>query len=171
MRGGKSRSVTIALSAALLLSACSSSERPVGTRITEDPGLPGDYQIGLGYSSDTAGGRPDTIALGAFAVLASLALIDRVLSDERQVAILSVEDRRAAEAAFSKAFTASAGESVEWYADRSGNGGTVTALDRPERDGDGRPCRRFRHDYQANGSRYRESGVVCRDPTGHWLLQ
>ncbi|MEO1191331.1 MAG: RT0821/Lpp0805 family surface protein [Pseudomonadota bacterium] len=152
------------------LAACASEGRPIGTQ-SHSQAFFGTTSSGvtLGFNSDNSRNGGGAAALGLASVLASLAVLDVLLSEDRLVLILSAQDRREAEAAYSAAFLAPSGSAHEWYNPASGNGGTVTALEPAFRD-DGADCREFRHQFQAAGRLHQEAGTACRDSNGRWLL-
>ncbi|WP_020592657.1 RT0821/Lpp0805 family surface protein [Kiloniella laminariae] len=80
------------------------------------------------------------------------------------------EDKKKADAAYTRAQTAPVGQTIAWNNPDTGHSGTVT----PVRDGkssSGAYCREYQQTVVVGGKTEEAYGTACRQPDGSWEIQ
>ncbi len=84
-------------------------------------------------------------------------------------ATVDESDRRQAQQATQRAYTAPIGQQITWNNPQNGNSGTIT----PVRDGyaqNGAYCREFQQTATINGQQQQVYGKACQQPDGSWKV-
>ncbi len=156
MRDSSSKSVSVLLLIAILVTGCAEMQANPKTTI----GAVGGATVG-GLIGAAAGGHATGIAAGVIGGMLVGGVIGNLLDDR---------DRRLAAEAAQKAFESTpSGHAVAWRNPDSGHSGSVTPV-RTYQTTQGTYCRDYQSTVVIEGKRERATGTACRQPDGNWRI-
>jgi surface antigen len=146
------------LSATLLLCACDPQNWGSGETVGTLGGAAAGGLIGsqIGHGSGNAAATLAGVLLGGFAGNQLGGMVDD-------------SDRKRANAAEQRAYTAPVGQQITWNNPQNGNSGTIT----PVKDGyaaNGSYCREFQQNIVVGGQQKQAYGTACQQPDGSWKI-
>jgi surface antigen len=158
-----------ALAAALVLAACSATDRAdaPGTKQTAGAAVGAVSGAVLGgIAGNALGGKgKNAVAIGAGAALGG---IGGLLVGSSVGASLDRADRLHAERSWSTAMTAPVGEPIVWENPETGNRGHTVATRQGRLASNERTCREYTSEIVVGGRRETMVGTACRNPDGTW---
>lgn len=152
------KSVMAVLAASFLLCACQTDNWGGGETLGTLGGAAGGGLIGsqIGKGSGNAAATLAGVLIGGFIGNQAGGMVDDA-------------DRRRAESAEKRAYTAPVGQQITWNNPENGNSGTIT----PVRDGyaaNGAYCREFQQTIIVGGKQQQGFGKACQQPDGSWKI-
>jgi surface antigen len=150
--------VLAVLTASLLLAACQTDNWGGGETLGTLGGAAGGGLIGsqIGHGSGNAAATLAGVLLGGFVGNQLGGAVDDA-------------DKKRANAAEQRAYTAPIGQQITWNNPQNGNNGTIV----PVRDGyaaNGAYCREFQQTITIGGQQQQGYGKACQQPDGSWKI-